>query len=365
MHIFNKRWLTVWLLPFSLLFRLAVYLRNLLYDHNLLSFVKLNVPVISVGNLTVGGTGKTPAVEYIARLMLNNHLRPAIVTRGYGRKQRGTVVVSDGEKIRATVEVGGDEAMLLAKRLQRAVVIADEKKFSGAKYAGENFQIDAVIVDDGFQHRKLHRDLNIVLIDAPSFFDNQWMLPAGPFREPFGSVSRADVVIFSNAKNSASDKLEKLFHRTSNESSAILFTASLAPKFVENLTTGEHVPLSFINEKNVFAMCGIAQPARFFEEIKKCGANVVESVAFPDHHAFKKDDIIAIFERARRAHAELIVITEKDAAKWSAEIEAHSIPVLFLRVEFELMAGVETFESTIVHHCRNAVSEPAANLRIK
>jgi len=365
MHIFNRRWLTVWLLPFSLLFRLAVYLRNLLYDFNLLPIVKLNVPVISVGNLTVGGTGKTPAVEYIARLLLSNHLRPAIVTRGYGRKRHGTVVVSGGEKICATVDASGDEAMQLAKRLQRAVVIADEKKFRGAKYASENFQIDAVIIDDGFQHRKLHRDIDTVLIDAPSFFENRWMLPAGPFREPMGSVSRAHAVIFSNAKNSASSKLEKLFHRTSNKSSAILFTASLAPKFLENLSTGEHFPISFINEKKVFATCGIARPARFFEEIKKCEAEVVESVAFPDHHAFEKDDIIAIFERAREAHAELIVITEKDATKWSVEMVAHPLPVLFLRVEFDLVTGAEAFESTIMRRCRKPASEPAANPRIK
>jgi len=247
MHIFNKRWLTVWLLPFSLLFRLAVYLRNLLYDFNLLPIVKLNVPVISVGNLTVGGTGKTPAVEYIARLLLSNHLRPAIVTRGYGRKQLGTVVVSDGEKICSAIEAGGDEALQLAKRLQHAVVIADEKKFRGAQYAWENFKIDAVIVDDGFQHRKLHRDLNIVLIDVPSFFENRWMLPAGPFREPFGSVSRADVVIFSNAGKCKPGTLDKLSYQTSRNSSAILFTASLEPKFFENLATGEHLPISFLN----------------------------------------------------------------------------------------------------------------------
>jgi len=365
MHILNKRWLTVWLFPFSLLFRLAVYLRNLLYDFHFFPIVKLNVPVISVGNLTVGGTGKTPAVDYIARLMLNNHLRPAIITRGYGRKQLGTVVVSDGEKICAIVEAGGDETMLLAKSLQRAVVIADEKKFRGAQYAGENFQIDAVIVDDGFQYRKLLRDLNIVLIDAPSFFENKWLLPAGPFREPFGSVSRADVVIFSNTGKCKPGTLDKLSYQTSRNSSAILFSASLEPKFLENLATGEHLPISFLNGKKVFAACGIAQPARFFEEIKRCGADMVESIAFSDHHAFEKDDIVAIFERARKAHAELIVITEKDATKWSADKDAHFLPVLFLRVEFELMTGAEAFESMIITHCRKPAGEPAPNLRIK
>jgi tetraacyldisaccharide 4'-kinase len=365
MHIFNKRWLTVWLLPFSLIYTLAVYLRNRLYDFHLLPIVKLDVPVISVGNLTVGGTGKTPAVEYIARLLLSIHLRPAIVTRGYGRKQLGTVVVSDGEKIRATVEAGGDEAMQLARRLQRAVVIADEKKSRGAQHASENFQIDAVIVDDGFQHRKLHRDLDIVLVDASSFFDNQWVLPAGPFREPFGSLSRADVVIFSNAGRSTAGAVDKLSHQTSRNSSAVLFTASLEPKFFENLATGEHQPISFLNGRKVFAACGIARPARFFEEIRKRGAHVVGSAAFPDHYAFEKDDVIALVKRARQARAEAIVITEKDATKWSAESDAHPLPVLFLRLEFELMTGAETFASTIMNHCRNPAGAPAANLRIQ
>lgn len=365
MHIFNKRWLTVWLLPLSLLFRLAAYLRNLLYDFNLLPIVKLSVPVISVGNLTVGGTGKTPTVEYIARLLLRHHVRPAIVTRGYGRKQRGTVVASDGEKICATVESGGDEAMLLARRLQRAVVIADEKKFRGARYANDNFQIDAVIVDDGFQHRKLHRELNIVLIDAPSFFENRWMLPAGPFREPFGSVSRADVVIFTNAGRCKPGTLNKLSDQTSRHTSALFFSAALQPEFLENLATGEHLPISYLNGKKVFATCGIARPARFFEELKHYGAEVVKGVAFPDHHAFEKDDLIAIFEHAQEAHAKFLVITEKDAPKWSAQIDAYSLPVLFLRVEFDLLNGADAFESTIVQHFRKSVREPLANLRIK
>jgi tetraacyldisaccharide 4'-kinase len=348
MDIFNKRWLVFWLYPFSLIFRFAVYLRNLLYDVELLQVVRFNTPVISVGNLTVGGTGKTPAVEYLARMLLANHLKPAIITRGYGRTKRGTVVVSDGERILAAVEAGGDEAMLLAKQLPQAVVIADEKKSRGAEYASRNFQIDAVIIDDGFQHRRLHRDFDIVLVDAPSYGTNHGLLPAGPFREPYHALRRAHAVIFTNANQASSGQIEALLGKARASSSAPLFTSVLEPSLLENIFTQKSAPVSSLRGKNVFAASGIARPSRLFDATTELGAKLVGTAAFPDHHAFTKKEILEVVKRSHDANADAIVITEKDAPKWRGQIDAVDLPIFSLRVEFRITGDDMLFSKTVL-----------------
>jgi tetraacyldisaccharide 4'-kinase len=353
MPIFNKRWLTVWLLPFSFLFRLAVYLRNLLYDHNLLPIVKLNVPVISVGNLTVGGTGKTPAVEYLARLLLANGRLPAIITRGYGRKTPGSVVVADGQRICASLEASGDEAMQLARRLKRAVVMADESKARGARLASETFNVDVVIVDDGFQHRKLQRDFDIVLIEAPSFFLNRWLLPAGPFREPLSALQRADAVILTNTDSAISSDVETVgaLVRQQNRE-ALLRRAVLRPSHFENLSSSERLPLSAVHGRRIFAACGIARPARFFDELRNLGAFVVGTAEFPDHYSFTSRNIADLFARAQTAQAETIIITEKDAQKWMSLFDAGVLPVLMLRVEFCAEGDASAFDREVLERFR-------------
>ncbi len=335
MHIFSRRGLTFWLYPFSWLFRLAVALRNFLYDYHLLPSVKLNLPVISIGNLTVGGTGKTPAVEYLARLLLANGQLPAIITRGYGRKARGGIVVADGQQICATVEDSGDEAMQLARRLKRAVVMADEIKARGARQVSENYNADVIIIDDGFQHRQLQRDFDIVLIDAPSFFENRWLLPAGPFREPRTALRRADAVILTNtnkAVSSDAETLSLLVRRHNRE--ALLLQAILRPSHFENLSTGESLSLAAVQDRKIFVACGIARPARFFDELRNLGALVVGTAEYPDHHSFTSRDIADLSARAQSVNAEAIVITEKDATKWIHQLDADALPVWILRVEF-------------------------------
>ena len=363
MHIFNRRRLTVWLYPLSLLFRLAVALRNFLYDRNLLHSVKVNVPIISVGNLAVGGTGKTPAVEYLARLLLKNNLRPAIVTRGYRRKARGTVVVADGQQICATVEASGDEAMQLARQLKQVVIIADERKARGALYAGEHFEIDVIIIDDGFQHRRLRRDFDIVLIDALSFSTNRWMLPAGPFRESGSALRRAEAIILTHADKTQLNELsalEAFCHKFS--SSTLLLEGMLQPQFFENIATGERLPLSAFQRKRVFAVGGIAQPARFFEALQQLGATVAGKMAYPDHHGFTAEEMTGLFAHAQTAEAEALVLTEKDATKWAEQMSRPPLPVLFLRVEFCSVTDTTSFDRQLLERFRRKLGHHAVNL---
>ena len=334
MHIFHRRWLTWWLLPLAAAFRGVVALRNFLYDHRLRSGLKLDVPVISVGNLTVGGTGKTPAVEYVARWLQEQHRRPAIVTRGYGREVRGTVVVADGHRICAEVVAGGDEALQLARRLPGTVVIADERKHRGALHAATHFGVDAIIIDDGFQHRQLQRDFDVVLIDAAVFHANRWMLPAGPFREPLTTLRRADAVLLTRVDKSAPQGLAKLEALCARYQGKIPGRAVIKAAFFENLLTGARQPLESMRGTRVAAVCGIAQPARFFESLTQHGADLVARRALADHHPFAADEIRELLALAAARNAAAVVITEKDATKWRSHVEGAQLPVLVLRVEF-------------------------------
>lgn len=364
MHIFNSRRLTAGLYPFSLLFRLAVSTRNLLYDRGLLCCRRLSVPVISVGNLTVGGTGKTPAVEYFTRSLLAHNARPAIITRGYGRRQRGTTVVADGTQLCADVNASGDEAMQLARRLPEAVVIAADSKARGARYASTNFPIDIILIDDGFQHRRLHRDLDIVLIDAPSLVANRWLLPAGPFREPLSSLRRAAAVILTNVDRAGAGQVDALEAMCRQRTSAILVKAILRPLSVEKLGDGS-LPLTIVHGKKVFAVCGIAQPVRFLGDLRKLGAILVGQQIFPDHHAFTPEEIVRLMRRAEAASAEAVVITEKDSAKWSHAARPRHLPILFLRVEFLPGAGAAELEKQVLALVPRRVAHPTVNSEIR
>lgn len=364
MHTFNRRWLASGLYPFSLLFRLAVNVRNLLYDRAILRSDTLPVPIISIGNLTVGGTGKTPAVEYFARWLLAHNVRPAIVTRGYGRQQRGTVVVADGKKLCANVGASGDEAMQLARRLPEAVVIADDSKARGARIACTTFPVDVVIIDDGFQHRRLNRDLDIVLIDAPSFFGNRWLLPAGPFREPLTALRRAAAVILTNIDGAAASQLDDLEARCRRRTTASLIRATLQPLSFENIAGGS-LPLSALRGKRVFAVCGIAQPARFLEDLRSVGAVVAERQLFPDHHAFTEKEITLLLKRAQAVAADAVVLTEKDATKWSQVERGSPVPISFLRVEFTPAAAVAEVQSRLLALVAHRTVHPLVNSGIK
>lgn len=364
MHIFNKRWLTVGLYPFSLLFRLAVTLRNLLYDLKILRRIKLHVPVISIGNITIGGTGKTPAVEYFVRWLLTQNLRPAIITRGYGRQTSGTEVVADGMQLCSSVTASGDEAMQLARRLKEVVIIADDRKARGAYFANKHFELDVIVIDDGFQHRRLHRDFDIVLIDAPSFFTNRWLLPAGPFREPFSSLRRANAVILTNLDKAESGEVDTLKALCRQHSSSILLTAILRPLFFENVVSGEMLPLSALQGKKIFAVCGIARPLRFVEGLQKLGPIVIGQQAFPDHHAFTPREIAALVARAVEVEAAALVITEKDATKWTEQVRNPALPILFLRVEFCPTAELTFLQRELLKQGPGRLAHPEINFEI-
>ncbi len=227
----------------SIFYEQIIRLRHGLYRLGIIKQVKLKQSVISVGNITVGGTGKTPAVMQIARVLLTHERHPAVVSRGYGRRDENVLtVVSDGKMVLADPGTGGDEPVLIGSKVLGVPVVAASDRLQAAQYAHEKFRNDTVILDDGFQHIRLARDLDIVLVDAVDPFGNGKLFPAGILREPLSALRRADVVVITHADRAAD--LPALRKAISRHTGARIFTSRLVPVDLIDLETGEQRPLS-------------------------------------------------------------------------------------------------------------------------
>ena len=278
--------------------------KNLLYDRHILKPKKVNACVISVGNITTGGVGKTPVVAEIAKYLIENGKTPAIVSRGYGGglSNKNINVISDGENIFYDAQQAGDEPYWLAKNT-KAIVITTKNRFKGAEYAVKNFGATHIILDDGFQHRKLYRDLDIVLMDSEKGFGNENLLPAGPLREGTEAFKRIDkfVVVSKNTDHKRAEKLAKIMGKKLNLQT---FVCKTEPDFIYNIKMGEKLP----QDAEITAMCAIGQPEQFFAFLKNY--NLKTKIALDDHHQYVEDDIKKISGN--------IVVTEKDAVKLQA-----------------------------------------------
>ena len=270
---------------------------------------KLDRPVVSVGNLRVGGSGKTPVVEHIARVLADAGYRPAILSRGYGRRSTGeaVTVVSDGKQILAGVDTAGDEPLMLARALlgRGVSVVVGANRYLAGVYAESHLGATVHILDDGFQHFALARDVDFVVTGEHDLTDEP--LPYGRLREPLTSAMTADAVLVDAGYQGAAErigralKVRNVFHVT---------RALLPPRIVG---TGDTVVVP--NESRVFAMAGIERPERFFSDLTSAGWNVVGTKAFRDHHRFSKSDIAHVASAAKKAAAAIILTTDKDAVR--------------------------------------------------
>ena len=296
-----KGWLFSFLCFCSKFYGYCAELKNYLYDTEKLKPKRVNAFVISVGNLTTGGVGKTPVVAEIAKYLKSKNKKVAIVSRGYGGKlsNKNINVISDGEKIYYGAKLAGDEPYWLAK-MTGCVVITSKNRYEASKFAVENFGINYIILDDGFQHRKLHRDLDIILVDSVKKFGNEHLLPAGPLRENVKSVKRADkiIVVSKNTEHSEAEdyvlNLKKIYDKD-------VYLCKIEPDIVYNISTGEK-----LGEKSkITAVCAIGQPEQFYNFLKNYELDA--TVTFDDHHIYVEDDLKNI--------KGCIVTTEKDAVK--------------------------------------------------
>lgn len=325
------------LAPFTWLYGAGVWVRGCAYDIGLAGRSLISVPVISVGNLSAGGTGKTPLVEYLVRMLLEENRRPAVVSRGYRRKGSGTVVVSDGTSILADARTAGDEPSQIARKFREAVVVVDEVKARASRVAVEALHADVIVVDDGFQHRALRRDLDIVVVDSTKPLRSMRLLPAGLRREPIGALGRAGVLVYSRCAD-ASHR-----HEEFNEAGgAVRACMQTLPVRCVRVGDGAASPVSVLGGKKIAAFCGIGDPESFRRLIEAAGGTVVAFQTFSDHHMFTEHDIEAVRKSAEAARPDLFLTTEKDAVRILGDPSvAAALPAgtCFLEIEVRIVRG--------------------------
>lgn len=299
------------LVPPSLVYSLLQRLRAGLYRVGLLRSRRLPRPVISIGNITVGGTGKTPATAYIARLLLAQGLRVAVLSRGYGGSREGqTVVVSNGSEMFLSAEECGDEPFLLASTIPGLMVVIGSDRHAAGLLAMERLMPDVFLLDDGFQHLRLQRDLNILLLDYARPFGNGWCLPAGLLREPKCAAHRADLVILTRCPDGAT--AAAVVPDRPHCCARHLLGTTLP------LAGGKTLRLDVLRGKKIVAFAGIAEPDAFFAGLRSHGLNLVATLSFPDHATYDDDTLHAIADTFRVSGADVALTTEKDGVKLTA-----------------------------------------------
>lgn len=326
---------SVALAPLGALYGAVTRARLMLYQTGALPVHQINAPVISVGNITTGGTGKTPLVEWITRRVAHDRRRVCILTRGYGRANSGKrVVVSDGERILADAREGGDEPRLLAESLQGvAAVISDADRVSAARWARDILGSEVFILDDGFQHLRMARDLNIVVVDAMNPWGGGHLLPRGRLREPPRGLSRADCIVITRADQAPSiSALKEQVERLSGGHPVLL--AHTRIRGVRFLGADDYASNTASLSTPVAAFCAIGNPQSFFSQIRGDRYKLVYTRAFPDHHVYTQRDVERVELEAETQGARLLLTTAKDAVKLRSL--RFRLPCYVLEIEMEL-----------------------------
>ena len=312
-----------------------INLRNFLFDNGVLKTHRLNCPVISVGNLSVGGTGKTPMVVWLARLFSEEGYRVGILSRGYGGIETTRVtVVSDGENILANQTTSGDEPLMLSRQLSGIPVLCSTKRVKAGEAAIEKFNCNVLILDDGFQHRHLARDLDVVMLDARDPFGSNWVFPRGTLREKPEALGRAQVLVLSHFDGSekARKNLETL---SKNWPDKIMATATHRPTRIFSAAGHGERPLSSLTDLRLAAFAGIARPDDFFQSVHNLGGSLVYTAALPDHYPLTHELLASLVREASRFEPELWVTTEKDWVRLP-QVLPQEMELYVLAVEIDL-----------------------------
>jgi len=291
-------------------YRVALAARDAGYRARLFSSRRLPAAVVSIGNLTVGGSGKTPLAALVAALLAELGAAPAIVSRGYGRRTRGARVVADRDGVQLSARDAGDEPRLLAEQLPGVPVVVGESRYEAGRIALERCGADVLVLDDGFQHRTIVKDLEIVTVAGAEPWGNGRLFPRGILREPLSALGRADVVVVTNPATAAMRSAVERALRE-RESQAPVLAGSYRPEALR-AGDGGSLPASTLAGCRVLAVAGLASPAGFVATLASLGADVVDLVEFPDHHRYTGYDLERIRAAARRAGADRVVTTEKD-----------------------------------------------------
>jgi tetraacyldisaccharide 4'-kinase len=334
--------------PLSWVYGGAVAARNVCFDAGMLATHRSTVPVISVGNITAGGTGKTPLVADIVGRLQSRNRRVGVVSRGYGRRSRGPVVVSGGGRTVTDPALGGDEPVMLAEAFPETTVVVAERRRVAAEIAVDRFGVDVLVMDDGYQHRSLHRDLDIVVVDGRAPLTGVPLLPAGNRREPLRSLRRADLIAISKVATSEEVAAAGKVLRRWSECPLLGFRPAV--RGLADLETGgeRHVPAG----TRVYALSGIGDHRGFLETLRGLGIVVTAAHDAGDHHLYTGDDVAGVVDAARRAGCDMVITTEKDAVrlrtgKAGERARESTVPFVVLRIAADLFFGGEELDRLI------------------
>jgi tetraacyldisaccharide 4'-kinase len=337
LHKKSGLWLNLLFFPLTVIswiYGCVIQVRQACYRAGIFKSRQLPCKVISVGNITLGGTGKTPLVIALARELLKRGITVGILSRGYkGRKERHGGVVSDGKRIHLTPTEAGDEPFMLARQLSGVPVLVGKKRYVMGIYAHKRFGMDCLILDDGFQHLGIKRDMDIVLIDARRLFGNGRLFPRGPLREPLRCLRRASLLVLTKTGPSQTLTATEGILRF-RAPAASLYHSRYKPAFLLEAATGKRVPPQSVSGKRVFAFAGIADPEYFIYLLKELGADVVKEIHFPDHYNYELADLTMMHEQGKTV--DLYVTTEKDFVKLQS-LPLDDIPLYILGIEQEIV----------------------------
>lgn len=332
-------------LPLSVLtlgYRGLLALRQTLYARGILKSRRLPCPVVSIGNVTLGGTGKTPAAELAVRTLIAMEVTAGVVSRGYGRRTRGTLVVADRRGIRADPGAAGDESFLLARRLPGTPVVVGENRYDAGRTCVEQLGVGALVLDDAFQNRTLEKDLEVVLVSGVAPWGNGRLFPRGPLREPMSALARAHLVVIAGPGDDASAHAIAATIRAHNPASPVV-TARYEPVECWEIS-GATLSLPGLRGLRLFGFAGIARPENFALTLAELGVSIVGFTEFPDHHWYTRGELEALAAQARARGADALVTTEKDAVRCLG-LASPPLPVWALAVRLVLTNGGRAWET--------------------
>lgn len=345
MNILKNKWLSLLLVPFALLYVAIVTLRNKFYDWHIFRSHKIpNCTVISIGNITIGGTGKTPAVEFLAKYLTAKGKKVAVLSRGYQRESKGTLLVTNGQTIFANPRNSGDEPYLLARHLSNVPIVTEGDRYKGGMFLKKKFNPDYLILDDAFQHRKIYRDLDIVLIDSLNGLKNQFPLPRGVLREPLKGLTRADVIWLTRVDQT--NEISSVVCSITKRTAVPIIKTIHQPQSLYSLSTEKQFRLESLKSRKVFIFSGIGNPDAFHNTIAKLQADIKGNLLFKDHHKYNRSDLRKIDSKAQQSNAEWTITTEKDALR-IYELPVLKIPIFYLKIELKICDGIEQLEKIL------------------